>query len=81
MASEEQHAESKGFTPREIEKRFTYHAPKGDQQERYVALRAKGRELAEDIIASTPASREQSLAITKLEEAIMWANAAIARRE
>jgi len=32
-------------------------------------------------VANTPESREQSLAITALEEAVMWANAAIARRE
>lgn len=29
----------------------------------------------------TPTSREQELALTKLEEAIMWANASIARNE
>jgi hypothetical protein len=33
------------------------------------------------ILDLTPESREQSLAITHLEQATMWANAAIARRE
>jgi len=37
--------------------------------------------LAIDIIQNTPPSREQSLAITHLEEAIFYANAAIARNE
>jgi hypothetical protein len=66
---------------REIETRFTYHKPRGDQPERYVALRDKAKELASMIDELTPESREQSIAFTKLEEAVMWANAAIARRE
>lgn len=33
------------------------------------------------IFESCKGSREYSLAITKLEEAVMWANAAIARNE
>ncbi len=37
--------------------------------------------LAQYVLALTPESREQSLAVTKLEEAMMWANAAIARNE
>lgn len=65
----------------EIETRFTYHAPKEDQPARYTQLRAKARELAELIVALTPSSREQSLALTELETAVMWANSAIARRE
>ena len=64
----------------ELITRFTYHAPKDDQPQRYEALRNKAYELAVMIVAVCPDSREESLAITKLEEAIMWANAAIARR-
>lgn len=65
----------------EISIRFTYHPPKGDQAERYVKLRDRARELAVEIAALTPDSREQSLALTALEESVFWANAAIARRE
>lgn len=64
-----------------INNNFTYHAPKTDQQERYVHLRDTAKDLAYIILENTPVSREQSLAITKLEEAIFWANAAIARNE
>lgn len=64
-----------------IENNFTYHAPKEGQPERYTHIRNKGKELAELIQAACPDSRERSLAFTKLEEAIMWANAAIARNE
>lgn len=66
----------------EIDKRFTYHAPKsGDQTARYAQLRAHAKHLAQKIAELTPESREQSLALTHLEQAVMWANAAIARRE
>lgn len=64
-----------------IERDFKYHPPKNDQTERYTALRSSARVLAEQIAKYTPASREQSLALTNLEQAVMWANAAIARNE
>lgn len=66
---------------KQIETNFVYHSVKPGQQERYVAIRAKAKELAELIAASTPESREQSMAISDLENAMMWANAAIARNE
>ena len=65
----------------DLQKRFTYHNPKNDQPERYTAIRETARNFAELIVASSPKSREQSLALTNLEEAVMWANAAIARNE
>lgn len=65
----------------QIDRSFTYHKPSGDQPERYVALRFQARQLAMTIAELTPESREQSLALTKLEEAVMFANAAIARNE
>lgn len=60
---------------------FVYHPPFGDQVQRYASLREAGRQLAIKIVENAPVSREQSLALTKLEEAVMWANAAIARNE
>lgn len=65
----------------QIENNFTYHAPKEGQTERYQQLRDAGKVLALLINSMTPASREQSVALTKLEEAVMWANAGIARNE
>lgn len=65
----------------ELTTRFTYHSPKPGQPERYTELRDTAGRLATLIVEITPSSREQSLALTKLEEAVMWANAAIARRE
>ena len=62
-----------------LENNFTYHAPKPGQPEKYEKVRAKARELAELVTELTPVTREQSLAITKIEEAVFWANASIAR--
>jgi hypothetical protein len=64
-----------------IERDFRYHAPLEGQIERYESLRSAGRALAHLINKFAPPSREQSLALTKVEEAVMWANAAIARNE
>lgn len=65
----------------QIQRAFTYHAPKEGQPEKYVAIRDKAKELALLIADLTPSSREQSVALTNLETAVMWANAAIARNE
>lgn len=65
----------------EIERNFTYHTPKPGQPEQYQRLREKAKELALLIEAECPHSRERSLAITKLEEAVFWANASIARHD
>lgn len=63
----------------QVEKNFTYHAPKEGQPEKYEQLRNKAKEFAYLILELTPASREQSVALTELETAVFWANAAIAR--
>jgi hypothetical protein len=56
-----------------------YHAPTGFQPEHYEAIRSKAKEFAYCINDLVPDSREKSLAMTKLEESVMWANAGIAR--
>jgi hypothetical protein len=60
---------------------YTSHAPKPGQQERYQRIRDAARELAMVICENTPASREQSVALTNLDAAVFNANAAIARNE
>jgi hypothetical protein len=77
MANEEQ-SRSKQI---DIDSMFTYHAPHGDQAQRYTALREKAHELALMIQSMCPDSREKSLAITNLQSTIMWANASIAIHE
>lgn len=66
---------------KQLAKVFTYHPPKEGQPEIYEHLRAEGKKLAATIYQATPVCREQSLAITKVEEAIFWANAALARKD
>lgn len=66
---------------RQLDNNFTYHPPKDGQADRFVEIRAAGKAFAELVADSTPESREQSLALTAIEEAVMWANAAIARNE
>lgn len=73
--------DTKEAKKQQIEQAFTYHAPQPGQPERYQAIREKCKELALLILELTPASREQSLAITNLEYTSMMANAAIARNE
>ena len=68
-------------TQKRIENNFTYHPPKADQPTRYERIRERAKEMNELICRLTPASREQSVALTKLEEVVFWANAAIARNE
>lgn len=65
----------------DLQNRFTYHKPLPGQPERYEEIRAKGYELASLLSEKCPPSGELSLALTHLEEAIMWANASIARNE
>lgn len=65
----------------DLENRFTYHAPKPGQPEKYEELRGRAKQLAYLIRDLCPTSRETSLALTKLEEAVFWANAAVARHE
>lgn len=60
---------------------YTYHPPKEDQPERYIAIRDKARELAITICECAPGSRERSIALTDLEKVVMMANKAIACNE
>ena len=62
------------------ENNFKYHPPKPGQAELYQKLRDEAHKLANRIAEYCPNSRERALAITKLEEAVFWANAAIARQ-
>lgn len=63
----------------QVEHNFTYHKPKPEQQPKYAQLRELAKTLGLAIVDLTPESREQSLALTDLENCIMHANAAIAR--
>jgi hypothetical protein len=67
--------------PLDLENLFAYHRPFGDQAERYAQIRAAALDFAQEVARLTPASAEQTLAIRKIHEAMMQANAAIAVNE
>ena len=60
---------------------FVYHPSSADQVRRYELIREQARAYAELLMTLCPPSRELSLALTELENTVMWANAAIARHE
>lgn len=64
-----------------IDRNFGHNEPNGDQTARLELLHGTARVMAKTIQGECPESREKSLAFTKLEECVMWANAAIVRNE
>ena len=50
-------------------------------KKKYQELRDRAKALADLLDELCPDSREKSLAFTKLEECVFWANASIARKE
>lgn len=59
--------------------RFTYHKPDAAKADRHSNVRGVLLETASYLNQNLPAGREASIAVGKLEEAMFWANAAIAR--
>lgn len=61
---------------------LTNHPPVGsDVVENFEKIRFFAKELGATIIRLSPVSREQSLALTSLEQTVMWAVASIARNQ
>lgn len=57
---------------------FTYHAPSPYQHDHYEAIRASALSLAITIYNAVPKCADRTVAIRKVREAVMTANAAIA---
>ena len=66
------------MTPDQIRETFRYHPPTPANVQRYERIRAIIKEAALEIGELTPPSRERSLCLTRLQEAMMMANASIA---
>lgn len=65
--------------PDDIANRFDYHRPDATRVAQHEQVRAAARVLADAINELVPEGREKSTAVTKVEEAMFWANAGIAR--
>lgn len=65
----------------ELENRFSYHAPKEGQPEKYEEVRDSIKAVAYTLSRVVPKSRELSTALTHLDAAMMFACAGIARNE
>jgi hypothetical protein len=65
----------------DLDSRFDHHAPDAVKAQLHQLIRNVFKDSAEVVAHELPECREKSLAITKLEEAMMWANAAISRND
>ena len=64
----------------DLRNRFGYHKPATDEHRQSIAYsREDFHRMARRLTALRPPGREAALAITNLEQAAFWANAAIAR--
>ena len=63
----------------DIRTRFTYHAPDPAKAAKHQSIRQMLMNAAHNLNDMLADGREKSLAVTHLEEAMFWANAALAR--
>lgn len=64
----------------ELVARFTYHSPSKDRAVAHERVRMYLLQMAQEFTDMLPPGREAALVMTKLEEAMFWANASIARQ-
>lgn len=62
----------------DVENRFGFHPATAQTGPQHDAVRAAYRAMARYLVETLPGGRHQALAITSLQESMMWANAAIA---
>jgi len=65
----------------DLDNRFAYHKANTDELvEAHGAVRKKYKALARWVNKNVPDGREKALAITNIEQAMFWSNAAVARQ-
>ena len=65
-------------TPESLEALFTYHAPTGDQPERYTRINDAAKYFAKVVAENCPPCADRTTAIRLIRNARMTANSAIA---
>lgn len=70
-----------GYKTEDLDNLFTYHAPKGDQAQRYGLISDAAKEFARVVLENTPSCADQTVAIRQIMLARMLANATIACNE
>jgi hypothetical protein len=63
----------------DLENRIKYHRPNADAIDLIADMRRLALAWSKAVVLMVPEGREQSLALTKIEEALFWSNAGIAR--
>jgi predicted RNA polymerase sigma factor len=61
-----------------IDNWFSYHAPEGDQAERYGQIRAAAKAFAVRLVELCPPSADRTVALRHVRDAVFNANASIA---
>ena len=64
-----------------IDNNFRYHKPGEEIERKHERVREMYRAVAHEMNQLLPSGREARVVQTKLEEAMFWANAAIARNQ
>lgn len=68
------------MSPDDIAYRFAFHAaPTPEKRDEHTSARQILRRAADELNDLVPDGREKSIVMTKLEEAMFWANAGLAR--
>lgn len=66
--------------PEDIAHRFAFHAATTEEKrDEDTSVRQACRRLADELNERLPEGREKALVVTKIEEVMFWANAAVAR--
>ena len=65
----------------DVEKNFNPHLLTEDQMNRIITINNEAKKLAVLILELCPEQRERAIALTKLEEVVMWTDASISRDE
>lgn len=70
--------EDSRFTEAVLDEIFSYQRPEPEDLPKFTAIRDAAKEFAKVLVANTPASPDQTVAIRKIREVVMTANASIA---